>query len=104
MIYKNKVQTILMKERNNYIKKIPRLLIIIGIFEIMYLIMYIQNIHLRENSHYVPKYKYIDLKQICNKEVLSEKDYEILFYQTGLSPFAINTLRLQPDSLKKIKL
>ena len=103
MIYKNKVQTISMKEKKYYITKIPLLLIIIGIFEIMYIILFLQNIQLAKAGHYTPSYNYVDLKQICSKDSLSEKDYKTLFYQTGLSPHAIDKLRTQPEYFQKIK-
>ncbi len=48
---------------------------------------------LHNNASFSPDYEMADLVPIIEKEVLSEEDYETLFYQTGLGKYAIDTLR-----------
>lgn len=42
--------------------------------------------------HYTPNYKKLDIIPLLEKESLSETDYHCLFYQTGLSPSAIDEI------------
>lgn len=46
-------------------------------------------------AHWSPDYEKADLSGILSKETLGSGDYHALFLQTGLSPFSIDTLRLQ---------
>lgn len=54
-------------------------------------------------AHISPRYPTVDISPILKKEVLTDSDYRILFYQTGLAEPAITELRkLYPDSADRI--
>lgn len=52
------------------------------------------------SCHFKPDYEKADLSLILNKKELTNKDYSLLFYQTGLSPSAVDSiLGSEEDSL-----
>lgn len=55
------------------------------------------------DAHIAPDYSKINIIPILSQDQLSEADYEILFYQTGLGKPAINDLReVSSDSTQRI--
>lgn len=97
-----------MKTNNYYkktstTKKIPRFIIVLGIFEIIYICLEITNNIYINHAHYVPDYKMISLDPYASKDAYTESDYKTLFYQTGLSPRAIDTLRDKPYYISELK-
>ncbi|MCI8307858.1 MAG: hypothetical protein HFH14_07405 [Lachnospiraceae bacterium] len=92
-----------MKTGNHHITKLPKCLIVIGLFELLYLVMLIQNSILMINSHYTPDYKMVELKPYTEKQLLTSKDYQILFEQTGLAPDAVDTIMEWENSYETLK-
>lgn len=86
-----------MKKRHFHITKLPKCLLIIGFFELIYLVMLIQNSVLMINSHYTPDYDMIELRPYTEKQLLTSEDYNTLFKQTGLAPHAIDTIMKRSD-------
>ena len=92
-----------MKTGNYHIKKLPKCLIVIGLFELLYLVVLIQNSILMINSHYTPDYEMIDLKPYTEKQLLTSEDYQVLFEQTGLAPSAVDNIMKKNDSYELLK-
>lgn len=92
-----------MKKKKYYIRKFPRWIIALGVFEIIYIVLQLQSSVIVKHSHYMPDYKMINLDTYVNKEHLYEADYKTLFYQTGLSPRAIDMLKNESDFSEKLK-
>lgn len=58
---------------------------------------------LHNNASFSPQYEMLDLDNILSKEVLSDEDYETLFYQTGLGRYAIDSIKDTNDFKATIK-
>lgn len=54
------------------------------------------------NSIYTPTLSKVDISSTLNNSILSQKDYSLIFFQTGLAKPAIDDLRTQDDSINKI--
>lgn len=89
--------------KNSIIKRIPKLIIVLGIFEIIYIILELDNIMYISHAHFVPDYKMISLDSYASKDDYTKSDYKTLFYQTGLSPCAIDALKDKPYYISELK-
>lgn len=70
------------------------LFIAFGIFSMLYF----WTAAAEPSAHWSPDYEKADISDVITKKSLTPEDYRILFLQTGLSPFVIDTLRLQNDT------
>lgn len=70
---------------------------------IMYLTQTLLDSQTESTAHYTPEYEKIDLTPFLQKEELTETDYNILFYQTGLAPVSIQEiLSSTTDPIKEL--
>lgn len=51
------------------------------------------SLRVEASAHYIPEYEKLNIEPILQKETLSEEDYEILFWQTGMAGAGVDTLR-----------
>ena len=80
---------------------------IIGLFLLSVLIisagLIISEAIIESKAHIAPEYLEKDLRPILEKDSLSDNDYKILFYQTGLGMTAINEIiEVSPDPVDEI--
>lgn len=73
-------------------KKFKLLIIFISIIFILFSSIYLLEIIIEPQGYVAPSYDKIDIKPILSKSELTEDDYKVLFYQTGLGKTAIDEL------------
>ena len=79
------------------------LLVLDALIFIISIILAVSTRMVESEAHIAPDYLKIDITPITAKNFLSEDDYKILFYQTGLGKPAIDELRaVSPHSAQRI--
>lgn len=84
-------------------KKIIYLLIALCTLSAFFILFFAHN-HIEGKAHYTPDYTMTDLSSLLDKSSLSDSDYALLFYQTGLSKESIQTiLKSAPNPALRLK-
>ena len=82
-------------------KKLAILSLVLAILFSLYGTISVVTFH--NNASFSPDYEMADLTYILEKEEFSDEDYKTLFYQTGLGPFAIDSLKGKADFAETVK-
>lgn len=56
------------------------------------------------HAHYTPEYEKVDITSVLQKEWLTEEDYELLFYQTGMAKAGVDALWAKDEQRKLLYL
>lgn len=88
----------MLNDKNKMSIKLKLMIIFISIIFILLSSIYILEIIIEPQGFVVPSYEKTDIEHLLSKEKLTEEDYKVLFYQTGLGKPAIDELLLNKET------